>query len=102
MSRKLLFAAAFCVAPISTSAVAGEITGTGDPTPLQGLSWCKYSGLNTGDDPFFEQTQTYGQILVTYPFDIHPKDFNPNTASDSGEGCNAHKAPAPRPPRPGE
>jgi hypothetical protein len=67
MNGKLLFVAAFCSVTIAAPALAGELTGNGDPTPLAGASICMFSGQN--DDPLGEDpangpggvSQSYGQ-----------------------------------------
>ena len=61
-SLPILFAA--------SAATAGELTGTGEDTPLEGASICEFSGLN--DDPLGldpangpgGRTQSYGQEVA--------------------------------------
>jgi hypothetical protein len=82
-SLPILFAA--------SAATAGELTGTGEDTPLEGASICMFSGLN--DDPLGldpangpgGRTQSYGQEVANDRRDpvnnkiAHPGNFcNPN------------------------
>ena len=50
----------------ATGAYAGEITGTGEDTPIRSgvaSSYCAFSGLNDFEDPEFTgRTQNWGQI----------------------------------------
>jgi hypothetical protein len=81
----------------ATPAWAGEITGTGDPTALQGNSWCRYSGLN--DTPGldgFGKTQNWGQVIRLYGWVGDPGEFNPsNWPFDNGVNCNPNNSVAP-------
>jgi hypothetical protein len=72
--RKPLAAAAFAAALIVSmggAASAGEITGNGKPTPINGFqagSICSFSGQNDdptgGGDPFQDgRTQNWGHVL---------------------------------------
>jgi hypothetical protein len=72
--RKSLAAAAVAAALVVTmggAASAGEITGNGKPTPVNGFragSICSFSGQNDdptgGGDPFQEgQVQNWGKVL---------------------------------------
>lgn len=72
----LFAAAAFALA---APAIAGEVTGTGDPIDINARSECVYSGLNDHDgdprDPG-EHTQSYG-TLVSIGW-VNPQDADPN------------------------
>jgi hypothetical protein len=66
--RKRLLAAACAVAVMGLSAgpaLAGEITGTGKPTPIRehAQSGCAFSGLNDDDEPTDAIAQSFGQIV---------------------------------------
>lgn len=80
----------------SGPALAGERTGTGEPTPLEGASLCKYSGLNDdpeGADPANGppgRTQSYGQDVSmghASPSDFDP-DFEGEFQAHPGWACN--------------
>ncbi len=89
--RTVRYAAIFGAALILSSAVsAGEITGNGNPTALQGESWCRYSGLNdTPGQDGFDQTQNWGQLIALYGWIGDPGQFNPsNFPFDEGRNCN--------------
>jgi hypothetical protein len=66
--RKRLLAAACAVAVTGLSAgpaFAGEITGTGKPTPIRdrAQSECAFSGLNDDEAPTPAIAQSFGQIV---------------------------------------
>jgi len=67
--RKRSFAAALCAATVAGlsagSAFAGEITGTGEPTPIRehAQSECAFSGLNDDNLPTDAIAQSFGQIV---------------------------------------
>jgi hypothetical protein len=66
--RKTLLAAACAVAVMGLgagSALAGEITGTGEPTPIRerAQSECAFSGLNDDNLPTDAISQSFGQIV---------------------------------------
>ena len=91
-SSKLMLIAAACGLSLSTVAVAGEITGTGEATPLQGNSICQFSGLNDNPDSTNPanpggRTQSFGQNIAKR--DANPRDpvFQP------GVLCNGHNNP---------
>ena len=78
--KKRLAVAAFVLAA-ATPVLAGEVTGSGKPTPVQGgiaSSQCSYSGLN--DDPGldgFGMIQNYGMLVRSMggfdpTFFLHP------------------------------
>lgn len=79
-------AAAFAAAMIALPAIAGEVNGNGDPTPIRerANSICAFSGLNDhpegqpGNPP--GRTQNYGHTLQL--MDLVAKLFNP------GDICN--------------
>jgi hypothetical protein len=76
MKLKHLLAVPFAVAAISvvgmSGASAGEVTGNGDPTPINGYragSICSFSGLNDdptgGGDPFQDgRVQSWGKVVA--------------------------------------
>jgi hypothetical protein len=76
------------------TATAGELTGTGKPTPLEGASICQFSGLN--DDPFGEdpangpggRTQSYGQEVAN-----DRRDPVNNKINHPGFLCNPNNLP---------
>ena len=83
------------VATIPATAFAGEITGTGKPTPVArptviAASACAYSGLE--DDPNSPlRTQTPHEVYVTppeFPFTavINPPPGTPGTACNPTAG----------------
>jgi len=85
------FAAIFVAAVVvSSAASAGEITGNGKPTGLQGNSWCRYSGFNdTPGQDGFDQTQNWGQVISQYGWVGDPGQYNPsNWPFDDGVNCN--------------
>jgi hypothetical protein len=67
--RKRLLAVAACTATVAGlsagSAFAGEITGTGEPTPIRerAQSECAFSGLNDDNLPTPAIAQSFGQIV---------------------------------------
>jgi hypothetical protein len=72
------------------SAFAGEVTGKGDPTPIQegqAASICSFSGQNDGEPPPWpkaEHVQNWGQI---------PKEVRDEIATQGehpGDACNGH------------
>lgn len=86
--------AALLIALSAGSVLAGEVTGTGEPTPINGYimhSICAFSGLNDGNPPpgrTAEHVQNWGQI----PKEV--RDFitaNPSEeAAHPSVGCNGH------------
>ena len=76
------------------SVLAGEVTGTGEPTPINGYvmnSICAFSGQNDGNPPAgrtAEHVQNWGQIPKA------TRDFitaNPGPeAAHPSIGCNGH------------
>jgi len=57
------------VLAVATPALAGELTGNGDPTPVDGYvarSECAFSGLNDDDLPTPDIVQTYGMIVRAF------------------------------------
>jgi hypothetical protein len=98
------FAAIFAAAVVVSSvASAGEITGNGKPTGLQGNSWCRYSGFNdTPGQDGFGQTQNWGQVISQYGWVGDPGQYNPsNWPFDDGVNCNPNNSIAPPPRDPG-
>ena len=84
---------ALLVAGLSAGSVfAGEITGSGEPVPTQGASWCRFSGLNDrvpGEGPIEPQAQSYG-IEVTLGLVPHPS-VSKGGAPNPGTMCNPNK-----------
>jgi hypothetical protein len=65
-----LFAAAACAATVAVlgagPASAGEVTGTGEDTPIRSgvaASECAFSGLDDPDADVFTHTQSFGQLV---------------------------------------
>ncbi len=60
---------AMMVGMLAGPALAGEVTGTGESTPIRegaAASICAFSGLDDDDpedDAFFGRTQSYGQLV---------------------------------------
>jgi hypothetical protein len=81
---RALAAAALLVSISAGSALAGEVTGKGDPTPIQGFrahSICSFSGLNDktpGEGPTDPRVQNWG---------VTP---NPMPGFHPGDSCNGH------------
>jgi hypothetical protein len=72
MRRKLL-ASAVCAAALAAlsaaPAFAGEITGTGESTPIRSgvaASECAFSGLDDPDADVFTHTQSWGQLVSMF------------------------------------
>jgi hypothetical protein len=72
MRRKLL-SSAVCAAAVAAlsgaPALAGEITGTGESTPLRSNvagSECAFSGLDDPDADVFTHTQSFGQLVSMF------------------------------------
>jgi hypothetical protein len=68
-----LFASAACAAMVAAlcagPAFAGEITGTGEDTPIRGgvaASECAFSGLDDPDPDPFDRTQSFGQLVKMF------------------------------------
>jgi len=98
MARKILLTtalSAFVVLATAGASMAGEVTGTGEPTagPSHANSICVFSGLN--DDPTAPRTldedlapngpggvsQSYGQDVT---LGLDPHVFNPGDACRGG------------------
>lgn len=83
-------AAALLVSLSVGSALAGEVTGNGDPTPVSGYvmnSICAFSGLNDGEPPegrTAAHVQNWGQI------DKATRDFLRTIGFHPGDACNGH------------
>lgn len=74
------------------SVLAGEVTGTGEPVPTQGLSWCRFSGLNDkveGEGPVEPMAQSYG-IEVKLGLVPHPSVAK-GTFLSPGTACNPQR-----------
>lgn len=93
--KKLALASATATLAASLGAagvLAGEITGTGDPVPTQGASWCRFSGLNDkveGQGPVEPQAQSYG-IEVMLGVVPHPS-VSKGGAPSPGTMCNPQR-----------
>ena len=89
--RKSTFASLVCAVAIigatAGAAFAGEITGTGDTTPIKdpgvANSRCAFSGLNDGNPPG-GRTQSYGQNVKAGRSD--PQTFNPGSPEGACRG----------------
>lgn len=85
-----LATAAVLVAMSAGAALAGEVTGTGEPTPIsdyQANSICSFSGLNDGNPPpgrTAAHVQNWGQI------DKATRDFLRTVGAHPGDACNGH------------
>lgn len=73
----------------ATSALAGEITGNGKPTPIRDKanSECAFSGLDDADDDGFGRTQNWGQIPTALRDFLRSIGIAPETL------CNGHRNP---------
>jgi hypothetical protein len=81
------------IASLGAGAVlAGEITGSGEPTGSQGASWCRFSGLNDrveGEGPVEPRAQSYG-IEVGLGLVPHPS-ISKGGIPSPGTMCNPQK-----------
>ena len=86
---KVLTAALACATIVvlsATSAMAGEVTGSGKKeNQNQGRSWCSFSGLNdrvAGEGPVEPRAQSFGievKLGIQNPHEATPGSFcNPN------------------------
>lgn len=85
-------AATLLVCLTAGSALAGEITGNGDPVPTQGASWCRFSGQNDripGQGPVEPEAQSYG-IEVKLGEVPHPS-LTKGGVPSPGTMCNPQK-----------
>lgn len=91
--RKLAMAtlgAALVVSLTAGAALAGEVTGNGDPTPISQYrmkSICAFSGLNDGHPPegrTAAHVQNWGQIPKA------DRDFLRTIGFHPGDACNGH------------
>jgi hypothetical protein len=71
--RRKMFASAVCAAAVAAlsgaPAFAGEITGTGESTPIRSgvaASECAFSGLDDPDADVFTHTQSFGQLVSMF------------------------------------
>jgi hypothetical protein len=71
--RRKMFASAVCAAAVAAltgaPAFAGEITGTGESTPIRSgvaASECAFSGLDDPDADVFTHTQSWGQLVSMF------------------------------------
>ena len=89
MRNRVLTIAVACMAIVAlsaTSALAGEVTGSGKRQDQnQGTSWCSFSGLNDrepGQGPVEPRAQSYGievKLGISDPHEATPGFFcNPN------------------------
>ena len=89
-----LFAAACTAALVlslsATAALGGEVTGNGDPTPVQSYrakSICSFSGRNDGEPPAGRKAahvQSWGQETKESRAAAAAMGFHP------GDACNGH------------
>lgn len=93
MRRQLLSAltgAAIAVSMTAGVTLAGEVTGNGDPTPVQryrASSICSFSGLNDGEPPAGRtaaHVQNWGQTPKVERDVFATMGFHP------GDACNGH------------
>ncbi len=82
---------AMLIASMTAGAVlAGEITGNGKSTPINGYranSICSFSGYNDGDPPAGRtaaHVQSWGQISKV------ERDFLSTVGAHPGDACNGH------------
>lgn len=94
---RITLALGILAATAATPALAGEITGNGDPIDINARSECAFSGQNDtpeggGLDPG-GRFQSYGQLVG--PFDlIDPYDWDPNGdpfQAIPGFACNPNR-----------
>ena len=71
--RRKLFASAVSAAAVAAlsgaPALAGEVTGTGESTPIRNgvaASECAFSGLDDPDADVFTHTQSFGQLVSMF------------------------------------
>jgi hypothetical protein len=91
---KVLTATVACAAVVAlsaTSALAGEVTGSGKKeNQNQGRSWCSFSGLNdrvAGEGPVGPRAQSFGievKLGIQDPHEANPGSF-----------CNPTRTPLP-------
>lgn len=87
MRRSLLVVvlAMLMVVALAGTASAGEITGTGESTPIRdhvAASICSFSGLDDADDDGFDRTQSWGQIPKAFRDVLTAAGLHP------GDACN--------------
>ena len=103
MIRRPLVAAAIVVTAtcaVGSTAFAGEVGGSGQPLPLSGNSFCKYSGQNdTPDDPEEGgRVQSWGQFVRVVGY-AQAVEIAQSFGEDApGVACNGHLNPAPKGP----
>jgi hypothetical protein len=93
MRQRFFLAVAVCAAVVLslgvTSALAGEVTGSGKKeNQNQGMSWCSFSGLNDqlqGEGPTGPRSQSFGQELKLGLQDPH--------VANPGLFCNPNHTP---------
>ena len=90
-----LFITAIVAISLSSSAIAGEITGNGkwiagsDDAPLHGKSACAYSGREDDpEDPLFKGTMAQAWGLISKS----TRDFFATIGLHPGDACNPKKA----------
>ena len=94
-SRRLLLGV-LAVALSAPPALAGEVTGTGDPIEINARSECAFSGLNDNfPDPRDPggRTQNYGTLVGQFNL-IDPQNLDPNAAFFQpipGYACNPNR-----------
>ena len=81
------------VGATGTAASAGEITGNGNPTPINGYnanSICAFSGL---DDMDFEAPVQPGVVQNWGSIPKEVRDMLALAGEHPGDACNGHKLP---------
>ena len=90
-TSSLIFAA-LAAACLTGPAIAGEITGNGKPTPLNGASICQFSGQN--DDPDSTNPANPGGRTQSFGQDIAKRDADPrDPIFQPGNLCNPNNLP---------
>jgi hypothetical protein len=79
---------AVAILAAAAPAIAGEVTGTGEDTPINGFiasSICSFSGQNDGNPPP-GRVQSFGQIRRAFGVDV-PTLFGPGGDLHPGVAC---------------
>jgi hypothetical protein len=86
----IAFAGAILLASMATSALAGEVTGSGKNVDQnQGVSWCSFSGLN--DDPLgLDPENGPGGTSQSYGQDVRKGLADPHQLTP-GIACNPNR-----------
>ena len=88
------------VTSVGGPALAGEVDGNGNPLPLSGNSWCKYSGQNDEPDDPEEggRVQSWGQFVRAVGYAEAVRIAQSFGEDAPGVACNGHLNPAPKGP----